>query len=349
MGRVKRMFYTLTIAALAALLLWPLTAAAATPSPSPSLDSILAKPPGSDFAELTTAPLHGEFTSQNWATSNGTTGTSATETEATLNRDGFLDGYGKTWASASSSHAMVEAVMAFKGGAGARKALTALETSDKADPSYKHADTVSGIDPYYGAHFADSSSNTVGDLFVFAKGNDIFFVILASTKDDVLTLAAQQAKAQYEAAPGSTIPSSQWPENAVSNTASSFPVAALAIAIAFIVVVVALVAFLALRRRGPTPMVAGGVAAAPGMGEGGAPWVAGAAGTPGSNIQMSPDGNYWWDGQGWKDAAQEAPPMAQRSSDGTLWWDGRTWRPVPQAGQPAETQQRPEWPQPPSS
>jgi len=85
MGRVKRMFYTLTIAALAALLLWPLTAAAATPSPSPSLDSILAKPPGSDFAELTTGQLHGEFTSHDWAASNGTSGTSATETEATLN------------------------------------------------------------------------------------------------------------------------------------------------------------------------------------------------------------------------------------------------------------------------
>ncbi|TMC52521.1 MAG: hypothetical protein E6J20_11330 [Chloroflexi bacterium] len=341
--------YTLTIAAFAALMLWPLNAAAATPSPSPALDSVLAKPPGSDFAELTTGQLHGKFTSHDWATSNGTSGTSAAETEATLNRDGFLDGYGKTWASSSAGHAMVEAVMAFKGGAGAKKALTALEASDKADPSYKHADTVSGIDPYYGAHFAESSSNTVGDLFVFAKGNDIFFVILASAKDDVLTLAAQQAKTQYEAAPASTIPSSQWPENAVSNTASSFPVAALGIAIAFIVVVVALVAFLALRRRGPAPMMAGAVAATPDMSGGAGSWAAGAAGMPGSNIQMSPDGNYWWDGQGWKDAAQEAPPTAQRSSDGTLWWDGRTWRPVPQAGQPPETKPSAEWPQPPSS
>src|SRR5207245_7508841 len=139
-----------------------------------------------------------------------------TETEATLNRDGFLDGYGKTWASSSAGHAMVEAVMAFKGGAGARKALTALETSDKADPSYKHADTVSGIDPYYGAHFAESSSNTVGDLFVFAKGNDIFFGILASTKDDVLTLSAQQAEAQHEAAAGSTIARRPWPRKVLT-------------------------------------------------------------------------------------------------------------------------------------
>jgi hypothetical protein len=322
---VKRQIYALTIAAFAALALGPLAASAATPSPAPSLDSVLAKPPSSDFAELTTGQLHGEFTAHDWATTNGTNNANATETEATLNRDGFVDGFGKTWASTAAGHAMVEAVMAFTGGSGARKALTALEASDKADPSYKHADTISGIDPYYGAHFADTSSNTVGDLFVFAKGNDVFFVILASAKDDVLTIAAQQAKTQYDTAPGSTIPSSQWPENAVSNVASSFPVFAVVIAVIFIIAVVAIVAVLAMRRRGPTPMMAGAMAGAPGM--------AAEAG-----LQLSPDGNYWWDGQGWKDAALEVPPTAQRSGDGTLWWDGRTWRPVPGAAQPQEPQ-----------
>jgi hypothetical protein len=46
-------------------------------------------------------------------------------------------------------------------------------------------------------------------------------------------------------------------------------------------------------------------------------------------IQLSPDGNYWWDGTRWKDSNREAPPWAQRSSDRTFWWDGRHWRPVP--------------------
>jgi len=45
---------------------------------------------------------------------------------------------------------------------------------------------------------------------------------------------------------------------------------------------------------------------------------------------MSPDGNYWWDGQTWRDASREAPPAALRSLDGYYWWDGRTWRTVPQ-------------------
>jgi hypothetical protein len=335
MCRVKRRIYAFTIAALVVLTLGPMTASGAAPSPSPSLDSVLAKPPTSDFAELTTAQLHGEFTAQDWATSNGSSSTSATETEATLKRDGFVDGYGKTWASSSAGHAMVEAVMAFNGGAGAKKALTSLEASDKADASYKHADTISGIDPYYGAHFADPAHNTFGDLFVFAKGNDVFFVILASAKDDVLAIAAMQTKAQFDAAPASTIPRAQWPENAVTTVASSFPVAAFLIAIVFVIAVIALVAVLALRRRRPTPMMAGAMMSAPGM-----------AAAPAA-LQLSPDGNYWWDGQTWKDAAQEAPPMAQRSSDGTLWWDGRTWRPVPQA--PQQQQSPPEWPQPPSS
>jgi len=318
MCRVKGPIRTLTLAAAVALATSPLAgAAAATPSPSPSLDKVLAAPPGSDFTELTTGVLHGEFTAHDWATTNAS-GSDATETEKTLTKDGFVDGYGKTWAQASAGHAMIEAVMAFTGGQGARKALTSLEASDKSDKSYKHADTTSGIDPYYGAHFADSSSNTVGDLFVFVKGNDVFFVILASQKDDVLAVATSQAKAQYAAAPASTIPTADWPENASSPTSGSSAALGFGIIAAIIVVVVIAVVFLVMRRRG---------AARPAM--------MGAVGGAGG-VQLSPDGNYWYDGQTWRDAAHEAPPAAQRSSDGTLWWDGRTWRPVPQAAQPEQ-------------
>jgi hypothetical protein len=318
MCRVKGLIRTLTLAAAVALAMSPLSgAAASTPSPSPSLDKVLAAPPGSDFTELTTGVLHGEFTAHDWATTNAS-GSDATETEKTLTKDGFVDGYGKTWAQASAGHAMIEAVMAFTGGQGARKALTSLEASDKSDKTYKHADTASGIDPYYGAHFADTSSNTVGDLFVFVKGNDVFFVILASQKDDVLTVATNQAKAQYAAAPASTIPTADWPENASSPTSGSSATLGFGIIAAIIVVVVIAVVFLVMRRRGAaTPAMMGAVGGAGG-------------------VQLSPDGNYWYDGQTWRDAAHEAPPAAQRSSDGTLWWDGRTWRPVPQAAQPEQ-------------
>src|SRR3989442_15522754 len=160
MCRVKGLIRTLTLAASIALALSPLFATAAgTPSPSPSLDKVLAPPPCSDFTELTTGVLHGEFTAHDWATTNAS-GSDATETEKTLTKDGFVDGYGKTWAQASAGHAMIEAVMAFTGGQGARKALTSLEASDKAHKSYKNADTIPGVAPYYGAPLPPPSSNT---------------------------------------------------------------------------------------------------------------------------------------------------------------------------------------------
>ena len=313
MSRVYRLLYSLPAAALLTMTLAPV-AVAASPSPSPSLDQVLIAAP-SGYTELTTSQLHGQFDARDWATTVAT-GSDATATENTLKRDGFVDGFGKTWAQAGAGHALIEAVMAFNGGQGARKALTALEASDKADVSYKHADTVPGMDSYYGAHLEDSATQTFGDLFVFVKGNDVFFVILASQKDDVLTLATSQVKAQYDAAPATTIPTSQWPENVSARTV--LPIAALGGAAAFIVIVAVLVAFLAMRRRGTPipPMATAGYAVA-------------AAG-----VQFSQDGSHWWDGQTWRDASHDVPPTAQRSSDGTLWWDGRTWRPVPQPGLP---------------
>src|SRR2546423_4216119 len=253
MCRVNGLIRTLTLVAAVALATSPLSgAAASTPSPSPSLDKVLAPPPGSDFTELTTGVLHGEFTAHDWATTNAS-GSDATETEKTLTKDGFVDGYGKTWAQPSAGHAMIEAVMAFSGGQGARKALTSLEASDKADKSYQHANTISGIEPYYGAHFADTASTTVGDLFVFVKGNDVFFVILASQKDDVLTTATTQAKAQYDAAPASTIPTGQWPENAVKPVSGSSAALGIGVIAAIIVAIVAVTAVLAARQGGPDP------------------------------------------------------------------------------------------------
>ncbi|HSS60977.1 MAG TPA: hypothetical protein VLK30_05930 [Candidatus Limnocylindrales bacterium] len=319
---MNRLKHLPSMAAAAAFGLLPLSAGA-TATPSPTLDTVLAAPPSSDFNELTSSPLNGKFTAHDFATLNGNS-TAATNTENSLNHDGFVDGFAKTWTQASSGHGLIEAVLAFAGGRGAKDALTGLEAGDKADASYKHADTITGISPYYGAHFADSTNNVIEDFYAFAKGNDVFAVLFVSSKDDVADLAVSQARAQYDHAPASTIPISLWPEN--STGASTFPVLAFAIGAAFIVVVVPLVLFLVLRRR--TPAMTGAYAM------GGMPGATYPGFVAPVDVQMSPDGNYWWDGQTWKDAAQEAPPHAQRSSDSTLWWDGRNWRPMPQAAQP---------------
>jgi hypothetical protein len=342
MSFVKRLALGVTVALFA---LTPLVASA-TPSPSPSLDTVLAKPPA-DFTELTTSTLHGEFSAHDWATSNSSGGSgtvSPAETENTLNTDGFLDGYGKTYVQTSQSHALIEAIMAFKGGEGAKSALTSLEKSDKSDPSYKHADTISGIDNYYGAHFADTSTSTVGDLFVFSKGNDVFLIVAASTQDDVLSLATTQATSQFNSAPSSTIPTSQWPENATPAASAGGAALGIVILAAVVVIVAGVVVFVMRSRRrvaapvgGFTPMAGYPMGGTPmdaqqGYGMAQAPPVQ-AAPAPASAVQMSDDGYYWWDGQTWKDASLAAPPQAQRSPDGTQWFDGKTWRPVPQGGQ----------------
>ena len=316
----------LTLAATLCMALAPASASAATPTPSPSLDTVLAKPPTADFTQFTSGPFHGEFTAHDWAVNSGN-GTAATQTETTLNHYGFVDGYGLEWTSTSQRRALVEIVMAFTGGQGAQKTLSALERADKSDPHYVHANTLSGITPYYGVHAFDSSQGVYEDVFAFAKGNDIFAVYFASTKDDNLDLATAQAKSQYDGAPGGTIPTSEWPENAQSSASTAGSIFGVLIVLVLVLGVIGVVVGLVLRSRRRAPAMA--QTFAPAM----APTFAPA---PLSGVQMSPDGRYWYDGQAWRDASTEVPPGAQRSSDGTLWWDGRTWRPVPQAGPPPQ-------------
>lgn len=310
MGAVTRLRRAALVACAASLAIAPLTAYA-TSNPNPSLDKILAAPPSTDFTELGTSPLNGQFTAHQWAQLNQAT---ATDTENTLRRDGFVEGYGKTWAQASSGHGLVEAVMAFSGGHGATTALRAMEKGDKADVSYAHADTISGIDTYYGAHIIDAMNNLVEDLYGFVKGNDVFAILFVSTQDDVADLAIRQAKMQYDSAPTLTIPRSEWPENA--NPGGSIPLTIVGVAVGVLVIVMGLVAFLVLRRQA-APMPSPYASFAPAL-----------------SLQMSPDRNYWWDGEAWRDALQQVPHQAQRSSDGFYWWDGTEWRPAPPAPQP---------------
>ena len=310
----------LGLVAAAGMALTPLAAAAATPSPSPSLDTILAKPPAG-YTELTSSPFHGEFTASQYA-SQGTDASKRSQVEATLNREGFVDGYGNTWVSTAAGHVLIEVTIAFTGGRGARNWLTAAEAGDKSDASYSHPDTMSGIDPYYGEHVFDKSNNTAADAFSFVKGNDVFLVLVASGSDNNLALAMSQTTAQFGAAPDSTIPSSQWPENAQSPSSAASTAGSVFVVLIVAVLVLGVIGVavgLILRSRRRTPAFAQAYAPA-----------------PTAAVQMSPDGNFWFDGQTWRDAATEVPPGAQRSSDGTLWWDGRNWRPVAPSGPPPQ-------------
>lgn len=52
-----------------------------------------------------------------------------------------------------------------------------------------------------------------------------------------------------------------------------------------------------------------------------------------SELRLSDDRRWWWDGEQWQDAARSVPPGARRSDDGQHWWDGSSWRPVPTSEQ----------------
>jgi hypothetical protein len=302
----------------------PLSAAAVV-GPSPSLAQIMLPAPGGYTGQRSTV-LSGSFTSQNLSS---TWGTRSAEAQKALEQDGFVDGYGIAVVDEAAQRALIEYIVAFAGGQGAMDWLSYAQAGDKADPTYQHADSISGIDSYYGEHNV-YPSHDVSDAFVFVKGNDLFVVGFESTRDDVLNLAISRAKNQYDSAPNSTIPTSQWPENfktPASSQGTASPGTALALGgligavfiLALVVGMIWLVVAL-VRRSRPRPT-------APDDGTWSAVQMSPDGGTS-SAVHMSPDGGYWWDGHGWRDAAHEVPATAQRSADGHFWWDGRQWRPV---------------------
>lgn len=340
-----------------ALVLLPLSAAAASPSPSPTpvlspaLDRVLLAPPaGYAAVSSITPPKTGHVSAHEWAQQFDV---KSAEAERLLDQDGFVDGYNSEWASRSTLHVLNEFVLAFQGGKGAGQWLTYFKGALTSAPLYQHADTISGIPQYFGLHETQSSvyGQAYLDGFVFVKGNDLIGVAYISLNDDNLNLATAQAKSQYAAAPASTVPPAQWPENANPGPASASAVAAAssgglasllpyALIIGAALVAIGLGAALLLMRvrRSTSPASAGpplapidgAAAVAPAAA---VPFAAAAAASPAATLprQMSVDGNYWYDGERWVDVNQEAPPFAQRSPDGAFWWDGSTWRPVPVA------------------
>lgn len=292
----------LLLAAACTLALQPL-GALASPIPSPPLSGILAPAPSADYVESDpTVPgvFEGPFDATTYVAKTGSA--NATAIQQTLERDGFVDGYGRTWIQKVSRHVLLEYAMAFGDGAGAKKWLASAQLADKADPNYQHAISLTGIDAYYGAHFFYSSNQAYGDGFAFVKGNDFFTLIFVSSKDDLGNAAANQTEVQFDRAPAYTIP----PVSA-SSSGDSFAhaVGFLIPSVLLLALVLGTVLFVIGRSRKRSSIATAG------------------------GLQLSADGRYWWDGQAWKDSVLEIPATAQRSADGRLWWDGRTWRPLP--------------------
>jgi len=315
---MKRPLYA-ALGVAAALL--PVTGLAGpTPTPSPALNTVLAAAPGADYVEADTTAtgvIEGAFNAQQYIAFGTTSNPAAVQ--ATLSRDGFIAGYGRTFVQTATHHVVIEAAVAFTGGDGAKNWLAASELADKSDPSYKDPITITGVSAYYGAHFVNTTNKTYVDEYAFTKGNDFFLVAAASTADDVASTAVAQAQAEYRFAPAYTIPPADWPAASSASSGAAYDFGSLigrvllyVLAAAVVLAVVGLVVRSRRRLAASAVPASGSVPA-----------------TPAEMVHLSPDGNFWWDGQAWRDAAREAPPSAQRSADGTFWWDGGQWRPVP--------------------
>lgn len=303
------MVRSILAAAVAVSLLTPPAALqSASPSPSPSLDSVLATPLASDFVPYTDffRPVQGSFELVDYL--GVLSPAKPSQTQVTLRRDGFVSGYGRSWLQRGTNHLLLELVVAFGGAAGAKSWLPeARALGQEQDGRYFKRDiAVSGIDQEYGGHFANPDGPAYADAIGFIKGNDYFLIYMYSPADDLADTATTQSRQQYDLAPAYTIPPSQWPENASpksSNAGAALfsPVAIIASAVFVGVLLVVLIIVLGARlRRRPAPAA----------------------------MQLSPDGHFWWDGQAWQDASQTVPTGAQRSADGNYWWDGGKWRPA---------------------
>jgi hypothetical protein len=336
---------------LAAILLLQSAIALAAPTPSPGLDGILLKPLATGYKEAPKSGpglLEGPFDSAKYA--EAIAASDIAPTKQALDRNGFLSGFGRSWTSSPTGHLLVTAVLAFSGAKGATAWLRQSEAADKADPNYSQALTISGIDTYYGARVIDKVHKVYGDAFIFAKGNDVVIVTYVSNKNDLGTIAATQARKQFDATPPYTIPADQWPENKV---VASSPIAALktiglVVGALLVLGVLGAGGFIFWSRRRPAlqsipaqdpPGFVSGTSITAPQGAATPPAVAlpmavAVSGAPAPPIQegpfvMSEDRLSWWDGAAWRNAEHEVPPAAQRSEDGNFWWDGEVWKPMP--------------------
>ena len=305
MGKLNRLTASLATTAIAAFAFAPVVAAA-EPTPSPALSTMLIAPTGS-YTEQQDPTEDGPVTAQDYSASDSLV-------LAELQRDHFVQGYARTWVTPDGKHGVVEVVVAF---GGHRDAVNWLSTfkSRSTTPYLVRPITADGVDPFFGAHYANPSQPLYLDLGAFLKGNDFFTVSALSKADDLGDIATAQAKRQFDAAPAYSISPNQWPENAGRNSFNfNAPVLPLAIGggVVLIVLILAVWVVVVVVTRRPSQQLA--AVAAPAAAEG---------------PLMSQDGRYWWDGQAWRDATQEAPPDALRSADGYYWWDSRTWRPLP--------------------
>lgn len=186
--------------------LQPLTALASDTPTLEALRAILADPTSSDYVEVdqgTPNALVGPFDARTYADSFQTDSKTSDALVDSLNKEGFLAGYARSWYKPGTQIYMGAAVFAFHANAGARSALRASKLQYATGAGFKSFLDSSSIPQ----SFALTDSGPDGfnwTVVLFTKGNDMFAILAGSATGYTSADALTQAKAEYVFAPAST-------------------------------------------------------------------------------------------------------------------------------------------------
>jgi hypothetical protein len=203
----------LQAATLAGLIAMQPHAAAAIDKPSPAtLRATLADPFTGDFVEAdpgTPNVLEGPFDAQIYANSFQLDPTTQGRLIESLNKEGFISGYARTWYKAGSRIFMGESVLAFQAVAGATSSSQLSKVQYGTSPAFTSFQDVAIPHSFaVKVHEPDGFNWTV---VIFTKGNGLYVITVGSESDYMDASTRSQADKEYEFAPLSISASTSHP------------------------------------------------------------------------------------------------------------------------------------------
>lgn len=261
-----------SIGALAACLTVATTLAATPAPPDPArLRAVLADPIDQAFLEVTTSSpgwLVGQFDAKTYIDSftdrDAQTRQSALDS---LVREGFVSGYEREWYKVGGQDWLGELLLVFQNSTGAGSMAEGSKAGYAQDAGFKNFVTASAIPDAYA--LTEASLGRQWTVVIFTKGNDLFAVVGGSSSDYTTASTLAQAGKQFQAAPATISVAGPSAPRVRSPLVIAGIVGASAAAIGGLAAMILIVALWSRSRRPNTR-------------------------------QISPDGNYWWDGAAWR-------------------------------------------------
>lgn len=194
------------MAALAACMTVTPIAAQAAPTPNPAaLRATLADPISQDFVEAdqgTPGTVEGSMDAARYAASSSATTGERQSLIDSLNRNGFISGYGREWYKPRSNDFLGEIVLVFTNSSGARATASLSKVryaQDKGFQSFTDS-------PIPGAYALTTvSSGYSWTIVVFTKADGLYAVAGGSTTDFMSADVLAQAQKEFRLAPANTL------------------------------------------------------------------------------------------------------------------------------------------------